>query len=126
MSKTSDIAAAAAHWLVRLEAQTSPDLWDEFQAWLDEDRRHHLAFVRLRAAWTHVDLLKNLRPLDGTIDANLLARQRVKPATIAALGLHPLEGKSRPRKDLEMPDRRCWLAAAVAVATAAVAAWIGA
>jgi len=73
MSRASDISDAAARWLVRLEGQTTPQIWDAFQEWMDQDPRHRAAFIRLRVAWNHVDLLKNMRPVDGTIDADLLA-----------------------------------------------------
>ena len=46
-----DISADAAAWLVRLEGQTTPEIWDAFQAWVDQDPRHRAAFVRLRVAW---------------------------------------------------------------------------
>jgi transmembrane sensor len=67
----SDIAAAAAAWLIRLEAQTSPEIWDRFPEWLDADPRHRAAFIRLRTAWTRCDRLKLLRPADGRIDRDL-------------------------------------------------------
>jgi ferric-dicitrate binding protein FerR (iron transport regulator) len=67
----SDVAAAAVAWLIRLEAQTSPEIWDRFQEWLDADPRHRAVFIRLRTAWTHCDRLKLLRPADGRIDPDL-------------------------------------------------------
>ncbi|HUI60906.1 MAG TPA: DUF4880 domain-containing protein, partial [Steroidobacteraceae bacterium] len=116
MPRAADIADTAAQWLIRLEAQTSPEVWDAFQAWLDQDPRHQAAFVRLRVAWNRVDVLKNLRPADGNIDADLLARAQVRPATLAAQGLHPLKGKPRRRTgNGSMPERRRILIAAAAI-----------
>ena len=60
MSKASDISDAAAAWLVQLEGQTTPEIWDSFQEWMDQDPRHRAVFIRLRVAWKHVDLLKNM------------------------------------------------------------------
>jgi transmembrane sensor len=126
MSKASDISDAAAQWLVRVEGQTSPELWDAFQDWMDRDPRHRAAFIRLRVAWKHVDLLKNMRPVDGTIDADLLATTKINPASIANRGLQPLRGTPRKRPDdLAMPDRRRVFAIAAAIAAAGVIAWFG-
>jgi transmembrane sensor len=127
MSKASDISDAAAEWLIRVEGQTSPDTWDALQAWMDEDPRHRAAFIRLRVAWNRVDRLKNMRPVDGTINSDLLARSNISPAALLTRGLQPLQGT--PRKKLEellMPDRRRVLATATAIAAAGVLAWFGA
>jgi len=120
MNRAPDIGSAAAEWLIRVEAQTSPQIWDTFQEWLDTDPRHRAAFVRLRAAWTHVDLLKNLRPTDGRIDSDLLARAQLDPARLASRGLEPLEGrpaargwKLEPRGLVSFrPNRLQWVTAA--------------
>ena len=74
MTAGNDTPADAAAWLIRLEGQTTPQMWDEFQEWLEADRRHEAAFIRLRTAWTHCDRLKLLRPADGRVDRNLLAQ----------------------------------------------------
>jgi transmembrane sensor len=125
MTRANDISDTAAEWLIRLDAQTSPEIWDEFQTWIDTDARHRAAFVRLRMAWTRVDQLKMLRPADGTIDSNLLARSHVSGDALASRGLQPLEGRLRKRpQDLVIPDRRRWLAAAAAVATVGFVAWL--
>lgn len=51
MSRASDISDAAAAWLVRLEGQTTPEIWDAFQEWMDQNPRHRAEFIRLREAW---------------------------------------------------------------------------
>lgn len=127
MSSASDIADAAAAWLVRLEGRTTPEIWDEFQSWVDENPRHRAAFIRLRVAWNRVDLLKNMRPMDGTIDADLLAQDRISPAALRSSGLQPLEGSPRrAREDPAMPERRRVIAIAAAIAATGVFAWFGA
>jgi transmembrane sensor len=126
MPTASEISDAAAQWLVRLEGQTSPQIWDSFQDWMDQDPRHRAAFIRLRVAWTHVDLLKNMRPDDGTIDADLLATTRINPESIAARGLQPLQGTQRKRsEDPVVPARRRVVAIAAAIAAIGVVAWFG-
>lgn len=126
MSRASDISDAAAAWLVQLEGQTSPQIWDSFQAWMDQDPRHRAVFIRLRVAWNHVDLLKNMRPVDGTIDADLLATTKINPSSIASRGLQPLRGTHRRRPDeLVMPERRRVFAIAAAIAATGVVAWFG-
>ncbi len=126
MSKASDISDAAAQWLVRLEGQTSPEIWDCFQAWMDLDPRHRAAFIRLRVAWNQVDVLKNMRPVDGTIDADLLATTKIHPGSIATRGLQPLQGTPRRRaEELVMPERRRVFAIAAAIAATGMVAWFG-
>ena len=126
MSRASDISDAAAAWLVQLEGQTTPQIWDSFQEWMDQDPRHRAAFIRLRVAWNHVDLLKNMRPVDGTIDADLLATTKINPASILSRGLQPQRGIPRRRpEDLVMPERRRVFAIAAAIAATGVVAWFG-
>jgi len=126
MSRATKISDEAADWLIRLEAQTTPELWDELQKWLDADTRHRAAFVRLRVAWHRVDTFKNLRPADGTIDSDLLSRQRLDPRSVAAAGLYPLAGRERERSLRDFsPQRRRLLLAGSAVAAAGAIVWWG-
>jgi transmembrane sensor len=108
MTAGNDIPDAAAAWLVRLESQTTPQMWDEFQAWIEADKRHEAAFIRLRTAWTRCDRFKLLRPADGRVDRNLLAG--LSPPAVESNSLAPLP-EEQPRL-----DRRQWLIAAGAVA----------
>ena len=127
MSRASDISDAAAQWLIRTEGQTSPETWDALQTWMDEDPRHRAEFIRLRVSWNRVDRLKNMRPVDGTINSDLLARTNISPAALLARGLQPLRGTPRKRlEDLLIPERRTVLATAGAIAVAGVIAWFGA
>jgi len=127
MSKATDISDAAAQWLIRIEGQMpSSETWDELQAWMDADPRHRAEFIRLRVAWNRVDRLKNMRPVDGTINSDLLARTNIRPAALLIRGLQPLEGRPRKRlEDLVIPERRLVLATAAAIAVAGVFAWFG-
>ena len=125
MTRASDITDAAADWLIRLEGRTSPETWDAFQAWLDHDPRHRATFIRLRVAWNYVDVLKNVRPVDGTIDADLLTRSRISSEAVTARGLEPIQGKPRRHEDGAVPERRHLLAAAAAIGAIGLFTWIG-
>jgi transmembrane sensor len=75
MNTPSDFETQAAAWLVRREAPNfSAADKAEFHAWANADPRHRAAFVRLEAAWRRADRLRGLKPLDGTVDEDLLAR----------------------------------------------------
>ena len=75
MNTPSDFEAHAAAWLVRREASNFTAAEQvEFDAWANADPRHRAAYVRLEAAWRRADRLRGLKPLDGTVDEDLLAR----------------------------------------------------
>jgi transmembrane sensor len=123
----SDIAEAAAAWLIRLEAQTSPEIWDRFQEWLDADPRHRAAFIRLRTAWTHCDRLKLLRPADGRIDRDLfVALERGEPGQGVPEFSECADTTPGGRPPL-FSERRRWLfaAAAGAIAGLGLLGWLG-
>jgi transmembrane sensor len=116
----SDIAAAAAAWVIRLEAQTAPEIWDRFQEWLEADPRHRTAFIRLRTAWTHCDRLKRLRPADGRIDRDLfveLERGEYEPGVSEFSGCAANAPGGRPPLFLA---RRRWFFAVAAGAIAGI------
>jgi ferric-dicitrate binding protein FerR (iron transport regulator) len=68
------INKAAAMWLLRLEASTSPELRKEFQKWLDDEPRHRAEFVRLSFAWCTTETFRLFRPADGSVDEDLIAK----------------------------------------------------
>src|SRR3569833_1096513 len=117
MTAANVIPVAAAAWLIRLEGQTTPQMWDEFQAWIEADKRHEAAFIRLRTACTHCDRFKLLRPADGRVDRNLLADGGV-PEPEAVTEAVTFDANSRETLPDEPPmlDRRQWLIAAGALA----------
>lgn len=118
MTSGNDISEAAAAWLIRLEGQTTPQMWDEFQAWIEADRRNEAAFIRLRTAWTRCDRFKALRPPDGRVDRDLLIQlptgesPQDRPPVLARVGAAARGSVNAP---VNM-DRRRWLVAAGAVA----------
>jgi transmembrane sensor len=127
MSRATEISDAAAEWLVRLEGQTTPEIWATFETWMDQDPRHRAAFIRLRVGWTRADRVKSMRPTDGAVDSDLLARTRISPATILTRGPPQLRGKKSKRlEDLFIIDRRRVLITGAAIAATGVFAWFGA
>ena len=119
MTAANDIPQDAAAWLIRLEGQTTPKLWDDFQAWLETDKRHEAAFIRLRTAWTHCDRFKLLRPADGRVDQNLLAQIPIADPDVPD---PESDTAAAAEAALDRIDRRRWLlfVGATAAATAGV------
>ena len=113
MQTASEIAASATAWLIRLEREATPELWEELQQWLDSHPRQRAEFIRQRTAWNRCDKLKILRPTDGTIDADLLSGIELidpeEPPTPQPAREAPARGRWPGAVDL---SRRGWLAAA--------------
>lgn len=113
---------------MRLERESTPELWDDLQAWFDADPRNRVAFIRLRTVWNRCDKLKMLRPADGTIDADLLTKiefvdsdDEPKKGRRAALGQRL---RDLPVRDwIDLPRRR-WLVGAVSASVAVLVACI--
>jgi transmembrane sensor len=88
MSDDDLIEARASRWLAARDAGLStPQEAEEFQQWLDADIRHRVAYLRLEAAWRRADRLGDLRPLDRSVDADLLAQPSPRarwPVALAA------------------------------------------
>ena len=114
----NEIESDAAQWLIRLEGDSSRDTRASFDAWLAADPRHQAAFVRLKETWTRVDVLKRLRPLDGTIDEQVLERFGA-PATVADTP----KAKSRRKTPLLALAASLFLIAAGSVVWFAVRQW---
>jgi transmembrane sensor len=103
----SDIEAAAAAWLIRLERDPSPAQQAAFEEWIAADARHRAAFVRLEKTWTHADVLRKLRPLNGEVDENIID----KFGAAGSIGVSRGEKTWRP-----------WLAVAATVLLLAIGA----
>jgi len=119
MTAGDETAANAAAWLIRLEGQTTPQMWDDFQGWLETNKRHEAAFIRLRTAWTQCDRFKLLRPADGRVDPNLLAQF---PTGTTDPSDPESDSAAAAEAAQERIDRRRWLlfVGATAAATAGV------
>jgi transmembrane sensor len=67
-----DTEAQAAEWLIRLEADSSPCTVELWLQWLNEDTRRRAVFVRLESSWRQTDALRNLQPIDGMVNLEIL------------------------------------------------------
>ena len=86
--RAEDIEHDASRWLAARDAGAiSPAQTAEFNRWLEADIRHRVAYLRLEANWRRIAKLKDLRPLDRDVDADLLkprALRRPWPFAVAA------------------------------------------
>jgi transmembrane sensor len=83
MTTAPELEAQAAAWLVKRDGGgLSAADQAEFDAWTEADPRARAAYVRLELAWKRADGLRKLRPLDGDIDADLLAHSPFEPVPI--------------------------------------------
>jgi transmembrane sensor len=86
MSDDALIEARASGWLAARDAGagTAEDA-AAFNQWLDADIRHRVAYLRLEAGWKRADRLRDLRPLDGAVDPDLLGPPKMRRAWFPAL-----------------------------------------
>ena len=96
MSDEGQIEARASRWLAARDAGAlSREQSQEFDRWLDADIRHRVAYLRLEATWTRADQLRDLQPLDRSLDPDLLAsreRRRWPMALAASLAVALIGG----------------------------------
>jgi transmembrane sensor len=104
------IQAQAAAWLVRLEADDSAQVRAQWQQWASADSHHRAAYLRLEAGWLHAGCLKNLQPLDGTVDMDVLD-------TFPGL-------RTEPSVRVRSPAMYRTLTAGLAATTLILAAWL--
>ncbi len=93
----NDIESEAARWLIRLEGDPSAKTRADFDTWLDADPRNQATFIRLEKTWSRADALRKLRPLDGSIDTEVLDKFE-RPANS--------EFEDLPKEPLRAPKRR--------------------
>ena len=63
-------------WLVRLDAQSTPELLEQHTAWMAQSPRHRVMYAKQALAWKKMDALRRLRPLDPRqVDPDLLGKQ---------------------------------------------------
>jgi transmembrane sensor len=110
--ETTVTETQAAAWLVRLEADTSPETVAAWHDWLRDDTRRHAVYVRIESGWRQTECLKSLRPLDGTVDPDVLT---------SFPGLQPCP--SAPPARFRPSAARVTFAAAIAIATMVLATW---
>ncbi len=78
MNAQERIEHDASLWLAARDARGGDEPQDSasFDLWLNADIRHRIAYLRLESAWRRAERLKDLKPLDREIDADLLAPPR--------------------------------------------------
>src|ERR1700742_918349 len=73
MRTAIEIEQRASAWVIHSEADSfTKDTQAEMESWLNEDLRNRVAYVRIREAWCRTGCLRNVRPLDGNVDPQLL------------------------------------------------------
>jgi transmembrane sensor len=116
------LEAQAAAWLVRGEAADySQEERARLEEWLAADTRHRAAYVRMQAAWGRAGQFRRLRPLDGTVNADLLSETilpSLQGADRAPVSPHSSPDRSRPRLEA------AFAAAAVAALAIGLTAWL--
>jgi transmembrane sensor len=87
------IEQEASGWLVARDAGT-PSVEQEtaFQEWISTDIRHRVAYLRLEEAWRRSDRLRETRPLDRDVDADLLRSRNVRSRWSLAMAASLLVG----------------------------------
>lgn len=84
MSAGQQIEQEASRWLALRDAgESTAEQHAAFDAWLQADIRHRVAFLKLEAAWQRSERLRDLRPLDRIVDRDLLRA----PRRYASLGI---------------------------------------
>ncbi len=100
-----DLIDAAMGWLVKTE---SPDCTsverDAYEQWLAEDVRHRVAHTIAVKARDRMDRLSSIRPLDGTVDADLLLSPEYAPRSIQRARV----ADTQPPPASGAPSRRKW------------------
>ncbi|HET9863136.1 MAG TPA: FecR domain-containing protein [Steroidobacteraceae bacterium] len=87
MSDAADIIEQqASRWLAARDAgDFGAEQEAAFDAWLQADIRHRVAYLKLEATWRRSDRLRDLRPLDRVVDPDLLRpARRLGPLAFAA------------------------------------------
>jgi transmembrane sensor len=86
MSRAQEIEEQASRWLAAQDArEPTTEEREGFNAWLESDIRHRVAYLRVQSMWQRTESLRTLKPLDRALDANLL-RTRARwlaPRTLA-------------------------------------------
>jgi transmembrane sensor len=109
-----DLVEKAMVWLERSQSPSfTPDQRQQFEHWLQEDVRHRVAHTVALKAKERIDHLRNMRPLDGPADPDLLLSPEHTPRPIG-----PLSGPGPERPNQSQPTKmRLVSIAAIGVTT---------
>ena len=116
----------AAAWLVRLDADNSAQTLRHWNRWLGEDVRRRAAFVRLEEVWRQTDRLQSLKPLDSTVNPNVLD---TFPGTLSTVNVRtaPQARKLKPKvayRDLALQTLAVALAAGMLAGKLVLSCWL--
>jgi len=114
---TDKLEGEAAAWLVRCESPhcTAEDR-ESLEEWLATSPHHLAVYTRLRAAWGQAEQFRRLRPLDATVNENLLT-ETILPSLRRA--------DRPPKRDFASTARRYLLTAAAGVMLLSAFAFLG-
>jgi transmembrane sensor len=76
LNQHDHLEAEASRWLAARDGGGAAFIDADLDRWLKADIRHRVAFLRVEAQWQRTDRLRDLRPLDRGIDADLLRPRR--------------------------------------------------
>ncbi len=103
-----EIERQAAEWIVRIDLHGTPDNWAALDAWLTANPRHRAAFLRLSILWKRADRLRQLAPVDGHVDEDLLASNRNRaPVALPEARIIPFE-PHLPEKREQAAAAKAW------------------
>src|SRR5262249_4719032 len=89
MTRATDIEQLASEWIIRSEADNfTPASGAEMERWL-QDSRNRVTYIRIKEAWRRAERVRGTRPLDGTVDPDLL-----KDSNLTS-DLHNTDGKPK-------------------------------
>jgi transmembrane sensor len=72
MTRATDIEQRACEWIIRSEGGNfTQQMRAELERWL-QDPRNRVTFLRSREAWRRSSRIRSARPLDGSVDPDLL------------------------------------------------------
>jgi transmembrane sensor len=101
--RAEKIRDQAAAWVARIDSRGTPEEWAALDAWLAANPRHRAEFLRHSVAWRRADALKNLAPLGGAVDADLLDPARFE-SDLSSSEEHALDESVGTSIDAEAVD----------------------
>ena len=86
-----DAEDQAAKWLVRLDLDRSRAVRAEFRRWIASAPKNYAVYLRLERSWRRADRLRNIKPLDGEVNENVLDTfpHALSPEVLAARAQKP-------------------------------------
>ena len=81
MRNANDLEHKASQWLILSESPDfTPDQRQALEAWLEDDLKNRIAFARVSTTWRRAGRLKDIRPLHGADNPDLLRDRHLLPS----------------------------------------------